>query len=77
MPGVLAGGAIVFLLSVGFWVTPALIGGPTDQLVGSFVAADVNETLNWGMAAALGTLLLAGTAACLAAAILPLRRRAA
>ena len=72
MPGVAAGAALVFLLAVGYWVTPALVGGPTDQMVGNAIAAYTNETLNWGMAAALasilvllagGTLLLARLAA--------------
>lgn len=74
LPGLLAGGGLVFLIAVGFWVTPALVGGPGDQMVGSFIADYVNETLNWGMAAALAVLLLLGTAALLLATWWPLRR---
>ena len=73
LPGVQAAGGIVFLIAVGFWVTTALVGGPSDQMAGSFVAAYVNETLNWGMAGALATVLLGGTAAVLAAARAALR----
>ena len=68
-----AAGGIVFLIAVGFWVTTALVGGPSDQMAGSFVAAYVNETLNWGMAAALATVLLAGTAVVLVVARAALR----
>ena len=71
--GVEAAGGIVFLIAVGFWVTTALVGGPSDQMAGSFVAAYVNETLNWGMAAALATVLLAGTAVVLVVARAVLR----
>jgi putative spermidine/putrescine transport system permease protein len=62
-PGVAAGGAMVFLLAVGYYITPALVGGPHDQMVASFVAFFINQTPNWGMAAALSVLLLAVTGA--------------
>ena len=62
-PGVLAGGFMVFMLAVGFYVTPALLGGPRDQLVASFIAYFMNQGVNWGMASALAALLLAMTAA--------------
>lgn len=57
-PGVAAAAVLVFLLAVGYWVTPALVGGATDQMVGNSIAAYTNETLNWGMAAALASLLM-------------------
>ena len=62
MPGVAAGALMVFMLSVGFYVTPALLGGPNDQMVSYFIAFFTNNTINWGMSAALATLLLAMTA---------------
>jgi putative spermidine/putrescine transport system permease protein len=62
MPGVAAGAVMVFMLSVGFYITPALVGGPDDQMVSYFIAFFTNNTINWGMAAALATLLLAVTA---------------
>ncbi len=62
MPGVAAGGLMVFMLSVGFYITPALVGGPDDQMVSYFIAFFTNQTINWGMAAALACLLLAMTA---------------
>lgn len=58
MPGVAAGGLMVFMLSVGFYITPALVGGPDDQMVSYFIAFFTNQTINWGMAAALACLLL-------------------
>ncbi len=59
LPGVLAGGAMTFLLAVGFYITPALLGGERDQLVAWFIAQFLNREVNWGMAAALSTYLLA------------------
>jgi putative spermidine/putrescine transport system permease protein len=58
MPGVLAGSTLVFVLSVGFYVTPALVGGPGDQMIGYFIAYFTNSSANWGLAAALGTYLI-------------------
>jgi len=73
MPGVAAGAVMVFMLSVGFYVTPALVGGAGDQMVSYFIAFFTNDTINWGMAAALATLLLAMTGLLVVAArlILP------
>jgi putative spermidine/putrescine transport system permease protein len=72
-PGLAAGGFIVFLLAVGFYITPALLGGPRDQLVASFIALHINRDVNWGMAAALSVLLLgfAGLAVAAARVLLP------
>jgi putative spermidine/putrescine transport system permease protein len=59
MPGVLAGAALVFILSLGYYVTPALVGGRTGQLISNQIAFNVQTSLNWGLAAALGSILLA------------------
>lgn len=59
LPGVLAGAAMVFLLAVGFYITPALVGGERDQLVAWFIAVFLNRDVNWGMASALSLYLLA------------------
>jgi putative spermidine/putrescine transport system permease protein len=56
-----AGALLVFILSIGYYITPALVGGPDDQMVSYFVAFYTNVTTNWGMATALGSLLLAAT----------------
>ncbi|AJX94569.1 ABC transporter permease [Burkholderia pseudomallei] len=56
-----AGTLLVFILSIGYYITPALVGGPDDQMVSYFVAFYTNVTTNWGMATALGSLLLVAT----------------
>lgn len=56
--GVAAGGLLVFIMALGYYITPALVGGPSDQMVSYYVAYYTNTTNNWGMAAALGGLLL-------------------
>jgi len=58
LPGVGAGCLLTFILSLGYYITPALVGGPDDQMVSSFVAQYMNRELNWGMASALGAMLL-------------------
>ena len=67
MPGVGAGVVLVFVTSIGYYITPALVGGGADQMVAYFVAFFTNTSVNWGMAAALGTLLLIATLLTLAA----------
>jgi len=61
MPGVLAGCLLTFILCLGYYITPVLIGGASDQLVSNFIANYVNAELNWEMAAALSFVLLAST----------------
>ena len=59
--GVGAGCLLVFILAIGYYITPALLGSPNDQMVSYFVAFFTNTTINWGMATALGGLLLLAT----------------
>ena len=59
--GVGAGCLLTYILALGYYITPALVGGPADQMVSYFVAFYTNKTINWGMASALGALLLAAT----------------
>lgn len=58
-PGIAAGSMLVFILALGFYITPAIVGGPRDQMVSSFIADAVNRDLNWGFAAALSLVLIA------------------
>ena len=58
VPGVTSGCLLVFVLALGFYVTPALVGGGSDQLISYFIALFANEIVNWGMAAALSAILL-------------------
>ena len=60
-PGVGAGALLVFILCIGYYVTPALLGSPTDQMLSYYIAQYTNVTVNWGMACALGALLLSAT----------------
>jgi putative spermidine/putrescine transport system permease protein len=60
-PGVAGGALMVFILALGYYITPALVGGGSDQMLSSFVAKYTAETGNWGLAAALGLMLLATT----------------
>jgi putative spermidine/putrescine transport system permease protein len=59
--GIAAGSLLVFILSIGYYITPALLGSPGDQMVSYFVAFYTNSSINWGMATALGGMLLAAT----------------
>ena len=63
LAGIGAGGLLVFILALGYYITPALVGGPTDQLVSYFIADHTNRSLNWGLASSLGAMLLAGVLA--------------
>ncbi len=57
-PGMGAGGLLVFILSIGYYVTPALLGGADDQMLSYYIAQYTNVNVNWGMACALGAVLL-------------------
>jgi putative spermidine/putrescine transport system permease protein len=58
LPGVAAGAIIVFTLALGYYVTPALVGGGADQMISASIAFYTSQSLNWGMASALSLLLL-------------------
>lgn len=60
-PGMGAGGLLVFILSIGYYVTPALLGGADDQMLSYYIAQYTNVNVNWGMACALGAVLLSAT----------------
>jgi putative spermidine/putrescine transport system permease protein len=68
LPGVLAGCLLVFVLALGFYITPALLGGPRDQMISQLIVEQVQRQLDWGFAAAMSVLLLALTFAILFAA---------
>jgi putative spermidine/putrescine transport system permease protein len=61
LPGVAAGCLLTFILSLGYYITPALVGGPTDQMISGFIASAINNENNWGKASALGVILLSAT----------------
>jgi putative spermidine/putrescine transport system permease protein len=59
LPGIGAGALLVFILAVGYYITPALVGGASGQLISNLIAFHMQESLNWSLAAALSALLLA------------------
>jgi putative spermidine/putrescine transport system permease protein len=61
LPGVAAGALLVFILTMGYYITPALLGSPKEQMASYFVAFYTNQTINWGMAAALSAILFVAT----------------
>ena len=58
MRGILSGMLLVFMSAIGYYITPALIGGPDDQMISSIIAYYATGSANWGMAGALGLVLL-------------------
>ena len=58
LPGVGAGSLLVFILAIGYYITPALVGGSTGQLISNMIAFHMQSSLNWSLAAALGGILL-------------------
>jgi putative spermidine/putrescine transport system permease protein len=65
VPGVAASCLLVFISSIGFYVTPALLGGPKDMMIGELIVQQLSAVLRWGFAAALAVILLLVTAALL------------
>lgn len=59
MPGLNAGALLVFVFALGYYITPSLIGGSADQLIAYFVSYNIGTSMNWGLASALATILLA------------------
>jgi ABC-type spermidine/putrescine transport system permease subunit I len=57
-PGVGGGCLLVFIISLGFYITPALLGGISDVMISMFIETQVNSLLNWGFASALAFILL-------------------
>ncbi|MBW6397981.1 ABC transporter permease [Roseomonas sp. HJA6] len=66
LPGIGAGCLLVFIQALGFYVTPALLGGPNDQMLAWFVGFYATRSVNWGLAAALSIMLLVAVGLCVA-----------
>ncbi|MDP6682912.1 MAG: ABC transporter permease [Desulfobacterales bacterium] len=58
VPGIGAGCILVFILSIGYYITPSLVGGTSGTFISNLIAYHVQGSLNWGLGAALGTMLL-------------------
>lgn len=61
LPGLLSGSLLVFMVAIGYYITPALVGGANDQMISSVIAFYATGTANWGLAGALGLILLSVT----------------
>jgi putative spermidine/putrescine transport system permease protein len=59
LPGISAGGLLVFVIAIGYFITPELVGGKDGQMIGNWIGYHLKTTLNWGLCAALGAILLA------------------
>ena len=59
VPGIGAGSILVFILSIGYYITPEIVGGTTGTFISNRIAYHISSSLNWGLAAALGAILLA------------------
>ena len=58
MPGIAAGSILVFILAIGYYITPELMWGARGVFISNRIAYHIGTSLNWGLAAALGTILL-------------------
>jgi putative spermidine/putrescine transport system permease protein len=59
VPGIAAGTLLVFILAMGYYITPALVGGSDGLLISNLIADHIKKTLNWSLGSALGAILLA------------------
>jgi len=62
LPGVFTGCMLVFIISLGYFITPALLGGRRDIMVAQLIQEQIDQFGDWGLSAALAMILLAGTA---------------
>ena len=60
IPGIGAGCLLVFILAIGYYITPALVGGASGSLISNTIAYHMKSSLDWSFAAALGSMLLVG-----------------
>jgi ABC-type spermidine/putrescine transport system permease subunit I len=74
LPGVLASSMLIFVVSLGFFVTPALLGGPNEMTVAMQIDSYFTDTVDWGLGSALATILLAVTLIVIAGYLAILRR---
>jgi putative spermidine/putrescine transport system permease protein len=58
LPGIISAGMLVFIFSLGFYITPALLGGGKTIMIAEYIAVQIIDTLNWGMGTMLASTLL-------------------
>jgi ABC-type spermidine/putrescine transport system permease subunit I len=61
LPGVIAGCLLVFVLALGFYITPALLGSPKDTMISQFIASAIQQRLDWGIGSTMAVILMALT----------------
>jgi putative spermidine/putrescine transport system permease protein len=66
LPGLVTGSSLVFISALGYYITPALLGGPGDVMIAQMIEQQIGTFGNWGVAGALAVVLLLGTGICLA-----------
>jgi putative spermidine/putrescine transport system permease protein len=77
LPGVVAGGVLVFIISLGFYITPALLGSPQNAMLSQAIDLQIDPVLNWGHAGAMALVLLVATFVVLGVGAVALRSRLA
>jgi mannopine transport system permease protein len=63
LPGVAAGMVLVFIISLGYFITPMLLGGPTTMMIATLITQQATKLLDWPLASAIATVLLVVTLA--------------
>lgn len=58
VPAIMSGALLVFIMSLGYYITPALVGGPGQTMIAILIEREVDQTFQWGMAATLSVMLL-------------------
>lgn len=58
IPGIAAGTLLVFILAIGYYITPALVGGSDGLFISNLIADHIKKTLNWSLGSALAAILL-------------------
>ncbi|GAB6172387.1 hypothetical protein JCM15765_18650 [Paradesulfitobacterium aromaticivorans] len=58
VPGIVSGSILVFIISIGYYVTPALLGGSKDTMISQLIAQQIGQQLNWGFGSAIALILL-------------------
>lgn len=61
LPGVFGAGTLVFILALGFYITPVLLGGPSSSMISNLIQQQILSLLNWGTGGAMGVILLVST----------------
>jgi len=63
LPGLAGAGILVLIFSLGFYITPAILGGGKVVMIAEYISIQISETLRWGLAATLATVLVAAVVA--------------